>query len=451
MDILKKSDFPEVISAKLVEDNFGPEQVESRLIENFEKGIIPEELFLSSMNVVDKLEKGKRGTIGEIRTWSGKKYQKTAEGWVPVKENASKSSAENYDPFKGLSEAEVYKMAKSPNDPLSEHAKLELNKRNKSKGMEPHFESSEIDKNKLSQEKSHLEVTSKPKQEVKVSDFGIAGKVGIIHEHNGKKYKLQSNGKWLEVSEHGMTKKEHEEAKAKAKIGSETAFREVRRKDLEKYDEEQDIHHNAKSKLSNKEYTDEEVGLGTSTETKVQDFGIAGKVGGGYRATGTINGKKMGVDIPADMIRGVANFEGKELRQKIKAHLAEKGEEIVTGKVSSEKHEFSRVQQDLDEKVNSLSLLTTDGWKESWSKNVRSKSYGDENFVKSMSVRVEGDFVKKETYFTVDCGYSKSPEFGEEANKYYSQLTSLREKKFSTAREAAKAADQFAKDWNKEE
>jgi hypothetical protein len=33
--------------------------------------------------------------------------------------------------------------------------------------------------------------------------------VGSIHEHNGKKYKKQSNGKWVEVSEHGMTKEEH--------------------------------------------------------------------------------------------------------------------------------------------------------------------------------------------------------------------------------------------------
>lgn len=35
--------------------------------------------------------------------------------------------------------------------------------------------------------------------------------VGSIHEHNGKKYKKQANGKWLEVDEQGMTKKEHED------------------------------------------------------------------------------------------------------------------------------------------------------------------------------------------------------------------------------------------------
>jgi len=34
----------------------------------------------------DILEKGKRASIGEIREWNGKKYQKTGNGWVPVKQ-----------------------------------------------------------------------------------------------------------------------------------------------------------------------------------------------------------------------------------------------------------------------------------------------------------------------------------------------------------------------------
>ena len=39
---------------------------------------------------------------------------------------------------------------------------------------------------------------------------GKAAPIGEIRIWNGKKYKKQANGKWLEVSEHGMTKKEHE-------------------------------------------------------------------------------------------------------------------------------------------------------------------------------------------------------------------------------------------------
>ena len=37
---------------------------------------------------LDELEKGKRAQIGEIRTWGGKKYQKTTNGWQSVKEGA---------------------------------------------------------------------------------------------------------------------------------------------------------------------------------------------------------------------------------------------------------------------------------------------------------------------------------------------------------------------------
>lgn len=43
------------------------------------------------------LEKGKVAAIGEIRTWNGKKYQKTANGWVPAKSENPKQSEEQKD------------------------------------------------------------------------------------------------------------------------------------------------------------------------------------------------------------------------------------------------------------------------------------------------------------------------------------------------------------------
>jgi hypothetical protein len=69
-----------------------PEIMEQTIVDNFEKGKITEELFLGSMNI---LEKGKRGVVGEIREWSGKKYQKTATGWTPVKEGVKKKELPN--------------------------------------------------------------------------------------------------------------------------------------------------------------------------------------------------------------------------------------------------------------------------------------------------------------------------------------------------------------------
>lgn len=48
-------------------------------------------MFLLNMN--DSLEKGKAGQLGEIRVWGGKRYQKTAKGWRPVKSQEAKQSA----------------------------------------------------------------------------------------------------------------------------------------------------------------------------------------------------------------------------------------------------------------------------------------------------------------------------------------------------------------------
>ena len=42
-------------------------------------------------STADILEKGKKASIGEIRTWNnGKRYQKTVNGWVPVKSSGEK-------------------------------------------------------------------------------------------------------------------------------------------------------------------------------------------------------------------------------------------------------------------------------------------------------------------------------------------------------------------------
>lgn len=45
-----------------------------------------ENIYPSSMTLVEYLEKGRKpASIGEIRTWGVRKYQKTAEGWVALK------------------------------------------------------------------------------------------------------------------------------------------------------------------------------------------------------------------------------------------------------------------------------------------------------------------------------------------------------------------------------
>ena len=90
MNNLSILDFPGVIQKSFGSvKTFDIETAEYVIVENFEKGFLTEEIFLESM---DLLEKGKRGSIGEIREWNGKKFMKTANGWKPVKgENAKRS------------------------------------------------------------------------------------------------------------------------------------------------------------------------------------------------------------------------------------------------------------------------------------------------------------------------------------------------------------------------
>lgn len=205
MDTLSKSDFPEIISGKFSSARvLTPDQVEATIIDTFEKGQSTEEIFLNGMNVLDRLEKGKRANVGEIRTWGGKKYQKGANGWTPVKEGAAatESKKSEFTPLTqhlmSKTEGELNQMAGSPNDPLSEHSRLELNRRNSEKGMEPRYKSSEIDKNKLGQEKDHFDINHKlggdSKPETKVSGLEIYSKIGGGYgangEVNGKKVKV---------------------------------------------------------------------------------------------------------------------------------------------------------------------------------------------------------------------------------------------------------------------
>ena len=49
-----------------------------------------------------------------------------------------------------------------------------------------------------------------PDRTAEVLQKGKSAMIGEIREWQGKKYKKQSNGKWVEVSEQGMTRKEHE-------------------------------------------------------------------------------------------------------------------------------------------------------------------------------------------------------------------------------------------------
>ena len=102
-------------------------------------------------------------------------------------------------------------------------------------------------------------------------------KVGDTTEYNGKKYKKQANGKWLEVSkEEGRTRKEHSDAESfHIRHGMQTpGHREAHYKDADKHKE-------IASKLSDKEHSDEEVGLGKQPSEKKEDSEVS-NIGNNY-------------------------------------------------------------------------------------------------------------------------------------------------------------------------
>ena len=84
--------------------------------------------------------------------------------------------------------------------------------------------------------------------------------IGDIRIWNGKKYKKQANGKWMEVSEHGMTKEEHRIAKVES-------ARTQGRHNPGGY-EDTKKHREAADKLSDKEYDEGELDKESSGEKK---------------------------------------------------------------------------------------------------------------------------------------------------------------------------------------
>lgn len=90
--------------------------------------------------------------------------------------------------------------------------------------------------------------------------------VGEIREWSGKKYRKQANGKWLEVSEHGMTKKDSEKELDRIRFNNQYGH-----SSIEEQSKLGKIHSNIKN-LSDKEYTDKEVGFKKSEDDELNPF-----------------------------------------------------------------------------------------------------------------------------------------------------------------------------------
>lgn len=66
------------------------EQNKQRLSQNLQESYLTEDEIISKSIDSDLLCKGKKANIGEIREWSGKKYQKQSDGtWKEVSEKSN--------------------------------------------------------------------------------------------------------------------------------------------------------------------------------------------------------------------------------------------------------------------------------------------------------------------------------------------------------------------------
>lgn len=83
-----------------------------------------------------------------------------------------------------------------------------------------------------------------------------AATIGEIREWSGRKYKKQANGKWVEISVAGLSNKEHKDKAKNYLLNAHKSH------DPKGNEELADQHQIASSSVSDKEYSDEEIGLG---------------------------------------------------------------------------------------------------------------------------------------------------------------------------------------------
>jgi hypothetical protein len=98
--------------------------------------------------------------------------------------------------------------------------------------------------------------------------------IGETRIWSGKKMRKESNGKWVEVSEHGMSKKEHKE---RYNIASEA-------KNAEEAIERKK-HYDAANQLDEKEYDERELSKATSEEKKAKIAKVMGEFKAGTLKT----------------------------------------------------------------------------------------------------------------------------------------------------------------------
>lgn len=177
------------------------------------------------------------------------------------------------------------------------------------------------------------------KDELDLIEKGAKANIGEIRDWGGKKYKKQPNGKWLEVSEHGMTKKEH---KDKAEEHYKNIGKFLDENNVDYADKEQGrnvIHNTIASKLSDKEHSDEEVGLGKDQSDNKEDVDYSKFTDGQLNDMGNQLMKQELTDKVKDSIFNILKEKEKRLKKSLTTDI-EKSEDSKEKKVAKVMREF---------------------------------------------------------------------------------------------------------------
>ena len=126
-------------------DQFTEALQKSKAVNRMVDSFVNKDIVAQDSLQLDELEKGKAGQLGEIRTWGGKKYQKTPKGWRPVKagvqSSLSSSSEETekqgagYDRDKILEEILQNASAKFPESIMIDGERYLYMKSSRGKGL----------------------------------------------------------------------------------------------------------------------------------------------------------------------------------------------------------------------------------------------------------------------------------------------------------------------------
>lgn len=198
--------------------------------EEIKKSLSKEELDLMKSFSSDIEKGGKPAQVGEIREWQGKKMRKQPNGkWVEVSD-------------KGMSRKELELKLHETQSKFY----LGVTDREKDMAIE---EGKEYDKQLRYYDQRGGDVyklSDKEYDEAELVGEGKAAQVGEIRVWQGKKMRKQANGKWVEVSDKGMSKEEHSNKinELASKAGEQIGYA---------------FHSKQASKLSDKEYDESEL------------------------------------------------------------------------------------------------------------------------------------------------------------------------------------------------